>query len=351
MKTIEEIYDEMLELFRRETGAEASAVSELSVRLYAVAAQVYALYVQGEWLSRQCFPQTAAGEYLERHAALRGLERRGAVRAEGTLRFSVDAPASADLAIPAGTVCATAGMARFETVAPAVLEAGQTAVETAARAVEPGAAGNVPAGSVLAMAVPPVGVSRCVNPGPFTGGAEAEDDETLRRRVMETYRRMPNGANAAFYEQGALSFPEVAAVTVIPRARGRGTVDVVVATPSGLPGAELLAELMGYFEARREIAVDVAVKAPTVRTVDVAVRAVPAEGADPAAVRAGVEAALRGFFSGARLSKDVLTAQLSGLVFTQAGVANCAVLSPAADLAVAAGELPRLGSLTVEVAA
>ena len=76
MKRVEEIYDEMLEVFRRETGAEASAVSDLSVKLYAVAAQVWGLYAQGEWLSRQCFPQTAAGEYLDRHAALRGLERR-----------------------------------------------------------------------------------------------------------------------------------------------------------------------------------------------------------------------------------------------------------------------------------
>ena len=40
MKTVEEIYDEMLAVFRRETGAEASAVSDLSVKLYAVAAQV-----------------------------------------------------------------------------------------------------------------------------------------------------------------------------------------------------------------------------------------------------------------------------------------------------------------------
>ena len=47
MKTVEEIYDEMLAVFRRETGAEASAVSDLSVKLYAVAAQVYVLSTDG----------------------------------------------------------------------------------------------------------------------------------------------------------------------------------------------------------------------------------------------------------------------------------------------------------------
>ena len=65
----------------------------------------------------------------------------------------------------------------------------------------------MPAGSVLGMTVPPVGVRSCVNPAPFLGGVDVEEDEALRQRVLETYRRMPNGANAAFYEQGALSFP------------------------------------------------------------------------------------------------------------------------------------------------
>lgn len=351
MKTVEEIYEEMLSVFRRETGAEASAASDLSVRLYAVAAQVYGLYAQAEWLARQCFPQTAQGEFLERHAALRGLERREAVQAEGLIRFTVDQPAAADLTIPAGTVCATAGAVRFETGEAAVLPAGETGVTVAAKAVEPGVAGNVPAGSILLMAVPPVGVSRCVNPAAFSGGADAEGEESLRRRVMETYKRMPNGANTAFYEQGALSFDQVAACTVLPRARGRGTVDVVVATQAGLPSAELLEELEGYFQSRREIAVDVEVKAPTAKGVAVKVKVTPEEGADGQKVKAGVETALRAFFSGERLSQDVLVAQLNQLMFSQPGVANCTVTAPASDVAVARGELPQLESLTVEVSA
>ncbi len=349
MKTVEEIYDEMLLVFREKTGAEASAVGDLSVKLYAVAAQVYALYVQTEWLARQCFPQSAQGEYLDRHAALRGLERREATASEGLIRFSIDTAAETDLTIPEGTVCATAGLTRFETVEEAVLEAGSTFVEVRSRAVEAGAAGNVPAGSVLVMAVPPVGVSRCLNPEPFIGGADAEEDEDLRSRVLETYRRMPNGANAAYYEQEALSFEQVADCTVLPRNRGIGTVDVVVATASGLPGAELLDELQEYFESRREIAVDVLVKAPMVKSVDVTVSVEAAEGTESESVKASVEQALTGYFSGERLSKDVLVARLYQLIFSLEGVANCTITAPATDVTVAAGELPQLGTMTVEV--
>lgn len=351
MKTIEEIYEEMLSAFRTGTGAEASAVSDLSVRLYAVAAQVYGLYAQAEWLSKQCFPQSAQGEWLDRHATLRGLERREAVKARGVLRFSVPAPAAADLTVPAGTVCATAGLARFETTEEAVLEAGQTSVAVPAQALEPGSAGNVGAGSILVMAAPPVGIGSCVNPEPFSGGADAETDEALRQRVLDTYRRMPNGANAAFYEQTALSFDRVAACTVLPRSRGRGTVDVVVSTAEGVPDAELVAQLQDHFEQRREIAVDVQVVDPTVKNVDISISVTAAEGEDPDQVKADVEQALRDFFSGERLGKDVLLAQLGQLVFSLAGVANCKLTVPAADVAVAAGELPVLGALTVEVTA
>lgn len=349
MKTIEEIYEEMLSAFREETGAEASAVSDLSVRLYAVAAQVYGLYAQAEWLSRQCFPQTAQGQWLERHAALRGLERREAVRAEGSIRFSVTAPAVADLTIPKGTVCATAGLTRFETTAEAILPAGETSVLAPARAVEPGSAGNVPAGSILAMAVPPVGVGACVNPEQFVGGADVEDDDSLRARVLETYRRMPNGANAAYYEQEALSFEGVAACSVIPRSRGQGTVDVVIASPAGRPSAELIQALQQHFDQRREIAVDVQVKAPTVRAQIIRVNVQPEEGCEFAQLKPRVDKAIRDYFDGQLLGKPLLRAHLIRLLLELDGVANCEITSPTADKAFPPGELPGLRTLTIGV--
>ena len=348
MKTMEEIYDEMAAAFTASTGQGVGKAGDLAARLYAVAAQVKGLYAQGEWVERQCFPQTAEGEFLDKHAQLRGLTRRGAVRAEGVLRFSVDGAGSADLAIPAGTVCMTAGQARFETLWEGVLKAGELAAEVPARAVEPGAAGNVPAGSVLSMAVAPVGVSRCVNPAAFQGGADAEDDESLRRRVLETFRRLPNGANAAFYEQGAMSFPEVAAAAVLPRNRGIGTVDVVIATGQGMPEEALLRRVREFFQEKREIAVDVGVLAPTEKTVDVAVKVKPREGADFAGVKTAVETAVRGWFGGEALGQDVLRARLCDLVFGCEGVENYVLTAPAADAAVTAAELPRLGTLTVE---
>ena len=327
--TVEELYGQMVDTFQRETGLALAGDGDMAVRLYAVAAQLYALYVQADWVGRQCFPQTAQGDYLDKHAQLRGLERRAATAAVGVLSFETDHPPEADLSIPEGTVCMTAAQVRFETTEAGVLKAGQTSAQ------------------VRAMAVAPVGVSRCTNPEAFSGGLDAEGDESLRERVLETFRRMPNGANAAFYQQEALSLPEVAAATVVARPRGVGTVDVFLATAAGLPDSGLLEQVAAHLEERREIAVDVQVKAPEVRTVDVSVQVAARPGADFNTVRQAVESAVRGWFDGRLLGQSVLRAQLGALIFGVEGVENYALTAPAADVAAAVDELPQLGTLTV----
>ena len=348
MKTVDEIFEEMLSCFGEKTGVELEAGCDLAVRLYAAAAQVYALYVQADWVARQAFPQTAEGEYLDLHAQLRSLERKEATRAVGTLRFTAGEVSENDRAIPLGTVCMTAGLVRFETTQAAVLSAGATQVDVPAQAVQPGSAGNVSADTVVSMAVAPVGIQSCGNPSPFLGGSDGESDQELRVRVLDTFQRLPNGANAAFYEQGALSFDEVAAASVLPRSRGVGTVDVVVATGSGQPGEELLEELEDYFQVRREIAVDVQVLAPEEVGVTLSVQVKARDGWDSTQVCAGVKDTLQAWFSGERLAQDVLLAQLGSLIYGCEGVANYKILSPTADVAIEADQLPVLSSINVE---
>ena len=338
----------MLACFGQKTGVEPEQGCDLAVRLYAAAAQVYALYVQAEWVARQAFPQTAEGAYLDLHAQLRSLTRKEAACAVGTLRFVAGESREQDRAIPLGTVCMTSGLVRFATTQAAVLTAGATQVDVPAQALQAGKAGNVPANAIVSMAVAPVGIQSCGNPEPFLGGNDGESDEELRARVMDTFQRLPNGANAAFYEQGALSFPEVAAASVVPRSRGVGTVDVVVATGSGQPSESLLEELEDYFQTRREIAVDVQVLAPETVSLDLSVQVKAQEGWDSSQVRTRVKDTLQAWFSGERLGKDVLLAQLGELIYHCEGVANYSIVSPAADVALDPDQLPVLTSITVE---
>ena len=347
MKTTEEIYQTLLAAFAQRAGFTPEADCDLAVRLYAAAAELQALGIQSEWVLDQSFPQTARGVYLDYHAQMRGIARTAATKAVGTLRFSVERAPSTALRIAAGTVCMTEGETRFQTTAEAVLAAGELSVDAPAEALEPGRSGNAAAGTIVILTACPVGITGCTNPAPFTGGSDQEDDASLRSRILESYQRLPNGANAAFYQQEALSLPEVAAATVVARPRGVGTVDVFLATAAGLPDSGLLEQVAAHLEERREIAVDVQVKAPEVRTVDVSVQVAARPGADFDTVRQAVESAVRGWFDGRLLGQSVLRAQLGALIFGVEGVENYALTAPAADVAAAVDELPQLGTLTV----
>lgn len=347
MKTIEEIYRELLDSFGTYTGLEPREGTDLSARMYALAAQVYSLYIQADWVVRQAFPQTAEGEHLDCHAQLRSLERKAPVEAKGVVRFTAGEASESDREIPQGTVCMTAGLIRFETTQPGVIPAGSLTADVPVRALEAGAAGNVAAGAIVSMAVAPIGISTCTNLQPCAGGDDGEQDEQLRARILDTFRRLPNGANAAFYEQGALSFDQVAGAVAIPRPRGVGSVDVVVSTLAGTPDAELLAELQDYFDQRREIAVDVQVRAPQSVSVNLSVQVAAKGGWDSQQVKTQVEQALSSWFDGKLLGQNILLAQIGSIIYGCEGVENYTILSPAADVAIDDDELPVLGSLSV----
>ena len=226
---------------------------------------------------------------------------------------------------------------RFATTDNAVLRAGELYVDVPAAALEPGKAGNAAAGSVTIMAAMPVGVKACTNPEAFSGGDDAESDEELRRRLLDSYRRLPNGANAAYYEQTALSRNGVAAAVAVGRPRGVGSVDLYIATDAGIPDEVLLTEVNDYLQ---ELP-------PTVRTVDISVSLRPAAGFTFEEARAAVDAALREVFTGAMLGKSVTLAFLGNLLYDLESVENYRFTQPAADLEASPTVLPCLGKVNI----
>ena len=81
MKEVDELYGKMLAVFEEKTGFTMDDTADLAVRLYAAAAQIQTLYAYSDWAINQSFPQTATGEYLDYHAALRGIVRKAGTKA------------------------------------------------------------------------------------------------------------------------------------------------------------------------------------------------------------------------------------------------------------------------------
>ena len=347
MKEWTEIYEQMRGTFAQRAGFVPSEGCDSAVRLYALAAELQSLLMQADWVLDQSFPQTAQGMYLDYHAETRGITRGAAEKAAGVIRFAAADKVTAACPIEKGTVCMTAEGVRFETTEDAAIAVGSQWADVPAQAVEAGAGGNVIAGTVTLLSAMPVGVVQCTNPAAFSGGCDAESDEALRGRVLASYQRLPNGANAAYYEQEAMRYPGVAAAKAVGRARGIGTVNVVIATHAGVPDAALLAAVETDLQKKREIAVDVKVLAPAVETVAVTAALKAAPGYTFAEAKAGAQSALEALFTGGLLGKSVTTARLLTLLCGVEGVENGHLTAPAADVAVGSTELPMLGTVTL----
>ena len=140
MDSFEQILQRMEAEYEEKSGGKVEDVSEVGLRLRVLAGELHRLGASLDWLERQAFPQTATGAQLDLHGAQRGVARRAASHATGTVSFSRYLPLSFDLVVPQGTVCATSGepVVEYETTQDAVLEAGDLTVNVPVRAVVAG---------------------------------------------------------------------------------------------------------------------------------------------------------------------------------------------------------------------
>ena len=153
------------------SGREIAGESDMAIRMYAAAAEIESLYAYNDWVKQQAFPQTATGEFLDRHGEMRGITRRGAEKASGTVRFYLREARQTATEIPAGTVCTTAAGKYFRTAEAGEVTAGALWTDVPAVAEEPGRDGNVLPGTVIYMAEAPAGIERCANTARFSSSS------------------------------------------------------------------------------------------------------------------------------------------------------------------------------------
>jgi hypothetical protein len=117
----------------------------------------------------------------------------GGTRPDINTPFSVDYVAYQKLTIPRGTVVSTfstppSSAKLFETMDEVALErlaANTWGADAQVRAQKPGLQGNVPAGAISLMPKPPTGVEHVINKANLAGGADFEEDSSLRDRTKK----------------------------------------------------------------------------------------------------------------------------------------------------------------------
>lgn len=195
----------------------------------------YLQYGYLDWIAKQATPYTATDEFLQAWAALKKVYQEPQAAAEGTATF----PGQPNTDMPAGTVLVRGDGYTYQTTADAVVGSGGTVTVSAEAVLTPidpfsnptgnGAAGNTPAGTVLTLQAPIAGIqSNGVAATDFTDGADVEDDDSLRNRMLLAYQQTVQGGAAPDYVQWALAIPGITRAWTTPNGFGAGTVVVYV---------------------------------------------------------------------------------------------------------------------------
>jgi uncharacterized phage protein gp47/JayE len=349
----DEILTKMKTAYRSLAGFDADDASDIGIRLKVLAAELAEYYARLGELEKQILPLTSTGRYLEYHAEAKGIFRKPGVKASGKLRFSRETPAGADIAIPAGIVCAVLGdaQATYVTTEDGKIAAGGTFAEIAAEAEAPGEAGNAAARAINAMITPATGITAVENAAAFTGGAGEEGDDALRERLLFSYKNLSNGTNAAYYYDTAMSHKEVLTANVMPRHRGRGTVDVFIKCATDSAATATASELQEQFNREKEINVDVKVMAATKRAFNIEAEITMKSGYAESNVIANATRAVRDYFYNASIGQTLYRTELGSRISAAEGVATYTLAAPSADYTMTGAQVMDCGSLNISVRA
>ncbi|HAT1683172.1 TPA: baseplate J/gp47 family protein [Klebsiella oxytoca] len=187
-----------------------------------------------DYIARQATPYTSTDEYLAAWAALKTVYRKSATAARtGRYRFK-GAP---DSRIPAGAILNRADGYQYQLDADVTTGTDGYGYGTiTARLPDPasdvtggGAGGNAPAGTSLTLDVSVAGVEvQGTVMEPLTGGADIEEEDLFRRRMLQSYQNPPEGGGDNDYIAWALAVSGVTRAWVKRRIMGPGTVGVYI---------------------------------------------------------------------------------------------------------------------------
>jgi uncharacterized phage protein gp47/JayE len=260
------------------TGAAVVGNTVLRVMADAQAGLARLILKYLDWLSLQLMPDTAETVWLDRHGQIwlvnadGSLGRKQPLPASGTVGFSgtpgVLIPEGFGLTAPTGDTYETL---EFLTLPASVSQPAEVAI----KALNPGASGNQPAGTLLAPTVPQSGVSADVVVIDLRGGLDTETDDQLRARVLARIRQPPMGGDADDYVEWAMAIPSVTRAWCAPRELGMGTVtvrfmvDALRADTGGFPTMDDINVVYGYLDQKRPVAIrDFYVTAPVPEPID-----------------------------------------------------------------------------------
>lgn len=276
--TVEEVVAGLIndyqEKYKEITGKVVSLAQADPYRLimYACAMQIYQAMQYADYAGKMSFLTYARGDYLDNLAALKGVKRIENKAAVTVLKFSIESPIESAISIPAGCRVTNGNDVFFVTDEYAEIHPGEIEVVVSATCTDPGTVGNGFAAGELKVLVNTIPyIASVTNTVTTYGGADREDDESLRNRVYSYPNSYSSAGSMAAYEYHTkTTFPEVHDVMI--RSENPGEVDIYFICDGGeTPGEALIQKVKEHLEDRniRPLTDKVVVRAPQTMEYDV----------------------------------------------------------------------------------
>lgn len=276
--TVDEVQTQMIndyqEKYKEITGKDVSLAQADPYRLimYACAVQIYQAMQYADYAGKMSFLKYARDEYLDNLAVLRGVERIESTAASTVLQFSIAGTMESVVAIPEGTRVTNGNDIYFATNEYAEITAGELSVTVPATCTTTGTDGNGFAPGELNILVNTLPyITAVTNTVTTYGGADVEDDESLKDRIYKAPSTYSTTGSAAAYEYHTKSIDSTISDVVVT-SLAPGTVDIYFVCEQGkLPEESLIEEVRNYLMDSniRPLTDNVTVQAPATHTYDV----------------------------------------------------------------------------------
>ncbi len=333
----QEMVNDYLAKYYQLTGENITLATADPIRviLYAMAAQIYQMYMYIENAGQMGLLKYSENSYLDNIGALKGIERNPATPATVTVRFSLDDEMTDVVPIPAGVRITNDNAVYFYTNNYAEISAGSLYVDVECTCTEPGAKGNDFEIGTLDTLVDSVEyIAEVSNTTVSSGGADIESDASFSERIYLAPAAYsvagPSDAYAYWCQTFDSNIADVHVTSPSPR-----NVKIYILMEDGvLPSADECTNLQTFLsdETIRPLTDVVEVSAPTATTFDIDVTYYinTSDSADAVTIQQSVNDAVNEYieWQTTSIGRDINSSKLIELMMA-AGAKRVVVSSPA----------------------
>lgn len=294
----------------------------------------------------QAFIQSADEENLIKHGKTRKFPRKTASKSDGPITMT----GAKGSVIPENTEFQRSDGVKYISTQEVTFGTSETA-DIRIEAVNAGASGNAAAGTIVSLVSPVAGVNTKgeVAAIGITGGADIEDIEDYRARLLEHVQNPPMGGCKTDYEIWAKSVSGVTRAYCAPTESGPGTVTVRFMMDNiysdGIPQLADITRVKNYISKKQPATATVYIEAPIADAVNFEFSSLTPMTAE---VKEAVEASLQSFFKSSSVEPGgtLFISKINEAISKATGVVDHKLTSPTSDITSETGHIPVLGSIT-----